>query len=126
MMLASRGFAYHSESTAEQGDHRNCDCLIVPGRHGMDSIDGVDFSAQYDCWREMEALDAYAAEHPEMDAAEVERRKQEIVGRYDRVALSEQVGEVRRHVGGSGGPKAWYEARSRMGKYYDTDANAMT
>jgi len=126
MMLASRGFVYHSESTAGAGDHRNCDCLIVPGRYGMDSIDGIDLKAQYDCWREMESLDAYAASHPdEMDAKEVERRKQEIVARYDNITLSDEPGEVRKHVASSGGPRAWYTARSRMGKYYDANENAM-
>ena len=125
MMLASRGFAYHSENDARAGDHRMCDCL--PGRHGMDSVGGIDFKAQYDCWREMEALDAYAAEHPdEFDAAEVERRKREIMGRYDGITLADEPGEVRKHVAGSGGPTAWYEARSRMGRYYDAGANAMT
>lgn len=127
MMLASRGFAYHSESTAKQGDHRQCDCLIVPGRYGMDSVGGIDKDAQYKAWRDMEALDAYAAAHPdEMDAKEIERRKQEIMGRYDGLTLSDQPGEVRKHVSTSGGPSAWYEARARMGKYYDADANAMT
>lgn len=126
MMLASRGFAYHSQNDAEAGDHRMCDCLVIPGRHGMDSIEGIDFKAQYDCWRDMESLDAYAAAHPdEMDAAEVERRKQEIMSRYDGLTLSDQPGEVRKHVSTSGGPSAWYEARERMGKYYDADANAM-
>ena len=126
MMLASRGFVYHSESTAEAGDHRNCDCLIVPGRYGLSSIDGIDQNAQYECWREMEALDAYAAAHPdEMDAKEVERRKQEIVGRYDGVTLSDEPGEIRKHVANSGGPASWYEARARMGRYYDAKANAM-
>ena len=126
MMLASRGFVYHSENAAAAGDHRMCDCLIVPGRYGMDSIDGIDFKAQYDCWREMESLDAYAAAHPdELDAKEVERRKQEIMGRYDGLTLSDELGEVRKHVASSGGPNAWYEARARMGRYYDADANAM-
>lgn len=124
MMLASRGFAYHSESTARDGDHRQCDCLIVPGRFGMDSIEGIDQAAQYECWREMESLDAYAAEHPEMDAKEVERRKQEIMGRYDGLTLSDDPGEVRKHTASSGGPSAWYEARSRMGRYYDVESNA--
>lgn len=123
MMLASRGFAYHSKSTAEQGDHRNCDCLIVPGRHGMDGIEGIDFSSQYDCWREMESLDAYAAAHPaEMDAAEVERRKREIVSRYDNIVLSDSPGEVRKRLAGGTGER--YVARDRMGRYYDKEANA--
>ena len=124
MMLASRGFVYHSESTAAAGDHRRCDCLIVPGHYG-DSIDGIDQTAQYECWREMEMLDAYVAKHPdEMDAAEVERRKQEIMGRYDGLTLSDEPGEVRKHVANSGGPDAWYEARERMGRYYDANTNA--
>lgn len=126
MMLASRGFVYHSESSAEAGDHRMCDCLIVPGRYGMDSIEGIDLKAQYDCWREMESFDAYVAEHPdEFDANEVERRKQEIMGRYDGLTLSDEPSEVRKHVANSGGPSAWYEARSRMGRYYDANTNAM-
>ena len=125
MMLASRGFVYHSENDAEAGDHRMCDCLIVPGRHGMDSIEGIDQEAQYECWRDMEALDAYAAKHPdEFDAKEIERRKQEIIGRYDGPSLSDAPGEVRKHVGSSGGPSAWYEARERMARYYDREANA--
>lgn len=125
MMLASRGFAYHTESTAQDGDHRMCDCLIVPGRYGMDSIEGIDKEAQYNCWRDMEALDAYAAKHPdEFDAKEIERRKQEIIGRYDGLSLSDAPGDVRKHVGSSGGPSAWYEARERMGRYYDKEANA--
>ena len=125
MMLASRGFAYHSESTARDGDHRQCDCLIIPGRFGMDRIEGIDEEAQYKAWRDMEALDAYAAAHPdEMDAKEIERRKQEIMGRYDGLTLSDEPGEVRKHVASSGGPSAWYEARERMGRYYDVEANA--
>ena len=92
----------------------------------MDSIEGIDFQAQYDCWREMESLDAYAADHPdEMDAKEVERRKQEIMSRYDGLTLSDEPGEVRKHAANSGGPNAWYTARSRMGRYYDANANAM-
>ena len=91
----------------------------------MDSIEGIDQQAQYECWREMESLDAYAAAHPdEMDAKEVERRKQEIVGRYDGVTLSDNPGEVRKHVANSGGVRSWYEARERMGRYYDANANA--
>jgi len=126
MMLASRGFAYHAESTAQAGDHRNCDCLIVPGRHGMDSIEGIDQQAQYDCWRELESLDAYAASHPgEFDEKELERRREEIIGRYDGLSLSDEPGEVRKHVSNSGGVRAWYEARERMGRYYDANANTM-
>lgn len=125
MMLASNGFYYHTRDTAAAGDHRMCDCLIVPGRYGMDSIEGIDQTAQYECWRDLESLDAYAAAHPdEFDAKEIERRKQEIIGRYDGLSLSDEPGEVRKHLANSGGPKAWYEARPRMGRYYDANTNA--
>ena len=47
------------------------------------------------------------------------------MGRYDGLTLSDEPGEVRKHVATSGGPNAWYEARARMGRYYDANANAM-
>ena len=46
------------------------------------------------------------------------------MGRYDGLTLSDEPGEVRKHVASSGGPSAWYEARERMGRYYDKEANA--
>jgi hypothetical protein len=47
LMLAGRGFVYHSEVTARgsHGVHRNCDCVVVPGRRGRTSIEGYDPAA---------------------------------------------------------------------------------
>ena len=124
MMLASRGFAYHTRDTAAAGDHRKCDCLLVPGRYG-DAVEGIDIDAQRNAWLDLESLEAYAEQHPdEFTPKELERRKQEIFGRYDGLTLSDEPGEVRKHVANSGGPSAWYTARSRMGRYYDAEANA--
>lgn len=41
-MLASRGFVYASEKTAEAGSHHHCDCIIVPGKKGETKIQGYD------------------------------------------------------------------------------------
>lgn len=47
LMLASRGFVYRSEKTAQgsHGFHNHCDCVIVPGFKGLDQaaqIEGYD------------------------------------------------------------------------------------
>lgn len=54
LMLASRGFVYHSAETAGNGNrfHRNCDCRIVPGYGSNPSVEGYDPSDLYDQWRE--------------------------------------------------------------------------
>lgn len=41
IMLASRGFVYHSEHTAH-GYHENCDCLPMPSTKADTVIDGYD------------------------------------------------------------------------------------
>lgn len=124
MMLASRGFAYHTRDTAAAGDHRMCDCLLVPGRYG-DAVEGIDSDAQYNAWRDLESLEAHAAQHPEKyTPKELERRRQEILDRYDGLTLDDKPTEIRKHVASSGGPSAWYTPRSRMASYYDAEANA--
>lgn len=49
IMLASRGFVYYSAKTAGADDHyhENCDCRIIPGYKGINSIDGYDPDALY-------------------------------------------------------------------------------
>jgi hypothetical protein len=51
-MLASRGFVYHSEATAKgaHGVHRNCDCIILPGKKGRTEIDGYDWRGMQERW----------------------------------------------------------------------------
>ena len=50
-MLASRGFVYHSEVMALNGNHRNCDCRIVEGFPGME-VEGYDPDEYYRRWKE--------------------------------------------------------------------------
>ena len=44
MMLAGRGFVYHSEALAygRHGVHAHCDCVVMPGRKGRTAIEGYD------------------------------------------------------------------------------------
>ena len=119
LMLASRGFAYHSAKSAGHADHRGCNCAIVPGHKG-DAVEGVDEGALYDCWRELEALEAWQAGHPdEMDAAELERRKKAIVEGYgDKVMVDSSPGAVRK-LAKSNPALSWYEPRARMAANYE-------
>lgn len=56
IMLASRGFVYHSEAQAGQDGHYhdNCDCRVVPSFNGG-GVEGYDADAYYDQWKAMEA-----------------------------------------------------------------------
>ena len=127
IMLASRGFAYHTSESAGHADHRGCNCLIVAGRHG-DAVEGVDTSAQYDCWMELEALESWQKQNPDkMDPAELERKKQEIVDKYgDALMVDTSPGAVRKqyattayHDGWTEGN--WYEARRKAALRYNQD-----
>jgi len=81
MMLASRGFAYRSEESAGHADHRGCNCLIIAGIHGSSYVEGVDVDEQYRVWKELASVDA-KLERGEIDRAECERRKREIVDEH--------------------------------------------
>ena len=50
IMLASRGFVYHSKQSAGANGHyhANCDCRIVPGFEGVTKIEGYDTDALYE------------------------------------------------------------------------------
>lgn len=52
IMLASRGFVYYSQESAEHGMHLHCDCIVVPGVNGQTEIDGYDPDSLYRQWRE--------------------------------------------------------------------------
>lgn len=83
-MLASRGFVYHSEQTAEgrglHGVHDHCDCIIVPGVPGETEIDGYDPEAMERRWRQcaetigVDPDDAYRLANRKTVMKEVETR----------------------------------------------------
>ncbi|MCR4870840.1 MAG: hypothetical protein K5859_06030, partial [Atopobiaceae bacterium] len=70
LMLAGRGFVYHSEASAigSHGLHNHCDCIVIPGKKGRTRIDGynsediqkrfseVSNSVRYDARKKWEAL----------------------------------------------------------------------
>lgn len=63
LMLASRGFVYHSASSAAVDHvHENCDCRVTPGFPG-DEVEGYDTQEIYGRWQA--AMDAKARERAE-------------------------------------------------------------
>lgn len=67
IMLASRGFVYHSkEAAGENGHyHANCDCRIVPGFGGSTTVPGYDPDLYYDMWKHPEKYETKAAVEPQ-------------------------------------------------------------
>lgn len=108
MMLASRGFAYHSEESAGHADHRGCNCLIVAGIHGMSYVEGVDVDEQYRVWKELASVDA-KLERGEIDRAECERRKREIVDEHPHATA--QIPAAAPRKTDSSGVGQWYSPR---------------
>lgn len=51
IMLASRGFVYHTKADAEHANHLHCDCIVCPGSSST-TIEGYDPDALYDQWKE--------------------------------------------------------------------------
>ena len=56
IMLASRGFVYHSEETASHA-HAHCDCRVVPSWDKSPTAQGYDPDAYYKQWREMQSAE---------------------------------------------------------------------
>lgn len=72
LMLASRGFVYRSEETADGGHyHANCDCRAVPS-FAKDTVEGYDTEALYE---------EYRARKDEKDAKWLEERRQQAAGK---------------------------------------------
>lgn len=57
VMLASRGFVYRDEEVAGHGDHRGCDCLIVPGVAGSTTIGGYDREQMLELYSRYDQID---------------------------------------------------------------------
>ena len=63
IMLASRGFVYHTAQTAGEGHayHKSCDCVVVPGVEGIpafEQIESYDPDAYYSIWQKVEKMKA--------------------------------------------------------------------
>lgn len=80
LMLASRGFVYHTEDAAGAVDHyhAHCDCRVIPGWDGMD-VDGYDPADYYVQWDD--AITEQAKRAAEKSGADWHDEKRAILSR---------------------------------------------
>lgn len=78
LMLASRGFVYHTEAAASH-THASCDCRVIPSWDSYE-VEGYDPDALYDKWQG--AIDAKAEERAERNGTTVEDERNRIMKSY--------------------------------------------
>lgn len=84
LMLASRGFVYHSTSSAAvDHTHDRCDCRVVPGFPG-DEVEGYDPEEIYSRWQGQ--LDALASDRAERNGTSAADERAAIMRRYGEAA----------------------------------------
>ena len=79
LMLASRGFAYHSEAAADH-NHAGCDCKVIPSWDKSPEVQGYDEREYYNRWQD--AIDAEAKAASERKGTSVEDERKRILGYY--------------------------------------------
>ena len=80
LMLASRGFVYHSVSSAAvDHTHFSCDCRVIQGYPG-DEVEGYDPQAIYDRWQD--AIDGKARERAERKGTDFDAERAAIMRAY--------------------------------------------
>jgi len=114
MMLASRGFAYHTEESAGHADHRGCNCLIVAGVHGSTTVQGVDLQEQYDTWKEMATADA-RHDKGELSDEEWQAQKRAIVDSHPGATAGLEAAGTRKSDADAMGPRQWYVPKEYKG-----------
>lgn len=82
LMLASRGFVYHTEAAASHA-HSNCDCRMIPSWKSR-SVEGYDPAAIYDQWQA--SIDAKAKERAERNGTTEADERRGIMDGYRRSA----------------------------------------
>lgn len=84
LMLASRGFVYHSESSAAVDHvHERCDCRVTCGWPG-DEVEGYDPTEIYGRWQD--SIDQLAAERAERKGTTEADERAAIMAAYGRAA----------------------------------------
>lgn len=84
LMLASRGFVYHSVSSAAvDHTHFSCDCRVIQGYPG-DEVEGYDTQEIYDRWQA--SMDAKARERAERKGTSESEEYAKIMQGYGRAA----------------------------------------
>lgn len=79
LMLASRGFVYHSADNAEAGSHAHCQCVVMPGGRNT-TVEGYDDHALYDQWQTW--IDDKAMARAERNGTDFETEHARIMERY--------------------------------------------
>ncbi len=82
LMLASRGFVYHTEAAASH-THSGCDCRVVPSWKSQ-SVEGYDPDALYNDWQD--AVDEKAARRAEKNGTSAEDEREKIMQAYEKSA----------------------------------------
>ena len=82
LMLASRGFVYHSEELAGHA-HANCDCRVVPSWKAG-GVEGYDPDELHRRWQD--AIDEKAAERAERNGTTEAEERSRIIASYERSA----------------------------------------
>lgn len=78
LMLASRGFVYHTEAAASH-THWSCDCRVIPS-WDSEEVEGYDPDALHDQWQG--AIDAKAEERAERNGTTVDEERSRIMKSY--------------------------------------------
>lgn len=82
MMLASRGFVYHTEAAASH-THLSCDCRVIPSWNSFE-VEGYDPKEIYDQWQN--AVEAKAESRAEANGTTVEEERERIMRSYGEAA----------------------------------------
>lgn len=86
LMLASRGFVYHSASSAAvDHTHESCDCRVICGFPG-DEVEGYDPDSIYDRWQRQ--IDQLAEERAERKGTDASDERVAIMRGYGNAAKS--------------------------------------
>lgn len=80
VMLASRGFVYHSADAAEAGGHVHCMCICVPGGDST-TVEGYNPNEYYSMWRSM--IGSKAASRAKSKGTTVATERAAIIARYE-------------------------------------------
>ena len=82
LMLASRGFVYHTEAAASH-THSGCDCRVVPSWRSQ-SVEGYDPDALYNDWQNL--VDEKARERAVRNDTTADEERQNIMNAYGQAA----------------------------------------
>ena len=89
LMLASRGFVYHSADSAGASSHRSCDCVVICGAGGEyarsdTQVEGYDPDALYDLWQDR--VDERAKANAERNGTTQEVERANIIAHLEEAA----------------------------------------